>query len=345
MKRILLSALAVATLSVNAQDLICPNGFSEDFAGASATVGANDYGIWWWGKQDHGTDTANACASEAKCIASGVERTRSGNGDLVLKVNRARANWTPTGASIGSKVAFVNLTNAGAPLSNKVEIMLTNGAGSSVEVFFDFQSNGTTGADAEMVNADANGTSLGTGALAANESRTYTLDLSSAIRTSWALSEQNCLAKTNGSYAGGKCLYNAGFDVTKLSGLGITVVGLASAESNWEPLALVDQSVTIHSIKGGKSCVSNSDAVSELTTASKFKIFPSPANDVLNVNFEAQENVSVALTDITGRVVLSQNVSAGSQNLKFNVATFSEGMYFVTFTGAAGQHTEKVLVK
>lgn len=75
------------------------------------------------------------------------------------------------------------------------------------------------------------------------------------------------------------------------------------------------------------------------------RIFPSPATEQLNVNFDAKENVTVSLTDVTGRVVLSQNVSAGTQNLKFNVSNFSEGLYFVTISGASGSHTEKVMVK
>ncbi len=343
MKKILLSILALSAIGVNAQDFICPKGFSEDFLSANSTTGDNSYGTYWWGKQDVGTDTGKVCAGDPACVQTGVKRTRSGNGDLVLAVTRPQGQWTPIGFSVGSKTAYVNLTNAGSPLSNTVEIMLTNGGPDAIEVFWDFISNGTTGASSKMVNADASGVSLGTGAVASGASKTYTLDLSTAKRTSWDYTQLVCeAAPYNGTYSGGKCTYNAGFDITALSSVELTVEGLADASTSWKPRALINQQVTIHSIKGGYVC---NTGVAEVSNLNSLQIFPSPANDVVNVNFAAKENVTVSLVDIAGRVVSSQNVSAGTQNLKFNISNFSEGMYFVNIVGASGSHTEKLMVK
>ena len=109
--------------------------------------------------------------------------------------------------------------------------------------------------------------------------------------------------------------------------------------------ALVSGTFKVDYIKIGNQSAGFSTVFESDVVSGALRIFPSPANDVVNVNFEAKENVTVSLTDITGRVILTQNVAAGTQALKFNVSTFSEGMYFVNIAGASGSHTEKLMVK
>ncbi len=133
-------------------------------------------------------------------------------------------------------------------------------------------------------------------------------------------------------------------DITKI---GFVVVGF---RTNWDDVdkggvALISGTFKIDYIKIGSQTGGWLSTFDSQVISGALNIFPSPANDVVNVNFAAKENVTVSLTDITGRVVLSQNVAAGTQNLKFNVSNFSEGMYFVNIAGASGSHTEKLMVK
>ncbi len=85
--------------------------------------------------------------------------------------------------------------------------------------------------------------------------------------------------------------------------------------------------------------------VNELSSVSNFTLFPSPATSEVNLKFTAQEATTVTLTDITGRVMVSEQVSAGSVSKSYDVSGFAQGLYFVTISGANGQTTEKFMVK
>ncbi|MFZ9955916.1 MAG: T9SS type A sorting domain-containing protein [Flavobacteriales bacterium] len=87
------------------------------------------------------------------------------------------------------------------------------------------------------------------------------------------------------------------------------------------------------------------DGVNELSSVSNFSVFPSPATSEVNLKFTAQEATTVTLTDITGRVMVSEQVAAGSVSKTYNVSNFAQGLYFVTISGANGQTTEKFMVK
>lgn len=86
-------------------------------------------------------------------------------------------------------------------------------------------------------------------------------------------------------------------------------------------------------------------STNELSTLSNFTLFPSPATSEVNLKFTAQEATTVTLTDITGRVMVSEQVSAGSVSKSYDVSGFAQGLYFVTISGANGQTTEKFMVK
>ncbi|MFM7023834.1 MAG: T9SS type A sorting domain-containing protein [Flavobacteriales bacterium] len=109
--------------------------------------------------------------------------------------------------------------------------------------------------------------------------------------------------------------------------------------------ALISGTFKVDYIKIGNQAAGFESIFESNVIGGFLKVYPSPATSEVNINFEAKENVTVSLTDVTGRVVLSQNVAAGAQNLNFNVSTFSEGMYFVNIVGASGSHTEKLMVK
>ncbi|MCW3127552.1 MAG: hypothetical protein JWO03_3210 [Bacteroidetes bacterium] len=69
---------------------------------------------------------------------------------------------------------------------------------------------------------------------------------------------------------------------------------------------------------------------SNLTAA----VYPNPASTRLTVTFTAgtDDNYTSTITDVTGRVVISQegNVFGGDNNVEFNTASLSNGMYILT---------------
>lgn len=74
-------------------------------------------------------------------------------------------------------------------------------------------------------------------------------------------------------------------------------------------------------------------------------VYPNPATDVLNVNFDATTASTVELTDLTGKVVSTQNAIAGSNTLSFTTASINAGVYFVNIKNANGNTTQKVIIK
>ena len=124
-------------------------------------------------------------------------------------------------------------------------------------------------------------------------------------------------------------------DLTNIGGLAFEMLDAVSNDVHFSG------TVTIESIKIGEYGTS----VNELSSVSNFTLFPSPASSEVNLTFTAQEATTVTLTDITGRVMVSEQASAGSVYKSYDVSGFAQGLYFVTISGANGQTTEKFMVK
>ncbi|MFZ9029501.1 MAG: T9SS type A sorting domain-containing protein, partial [Crocinitomicaceae bacterium] len=78
------------------------------------------------------------------------------------------------------------------------------------------------------------------------------------------------------------------------------------------------------------------------------KVFPNPANEVLNVTFDANNtDYTVELTDLQGRTVATQSFNgvSGVQTVNFSVADVATGSYIVTISNDAVSHTENVVIK
>lgn len=71
-------------------------------------------------------------------------------------------------------------------------------------------------------------------------------------------------------------------------------------------------------------------------------IYPNPANDVLNVAFDTEEDYTVSILDLAGRVLATQD---GSNNVTFSVADFAAGSYIVKISTENGSYTENVVIK
>lgn len=87
--------------------------------------------------------------------------------------------------------------------------------------------------------------------------------------------------------------------------------------------------------KDGRSTLSNvvmikSDKVSALTITNTY---PNPATDIINLAIAAPSNneISLMITDIAGRVVLHQSISlvSGDNNLSVNVSKLTSGNYLI----------------
>lgn len=73
-----------------------------------------------------------------------------------------------------------------------------------------------------------------------------------------------------------------------------------------------------------------------------FELFPNPVNDALEIQWSATESYTLALYDITGKLLLSQK-SNDSESL--DLQGFEAGIYFLKLNTNEGVFTEKVIKK
>jgi hypothetical protein len=87
-------------------------------------------------------------------------------------------------------------------------------------------------------------------------------------------------------------------------------------------------------------CFQAAAAINEIENA-KINIFPNPANDYITLTFNNINDVSgeIIIIDIIGNVVYRKTIHDNST--RFNVASFSQGVYTVVFTNKKGKSISK----
>ncbi|TSJ45405.1 Omp28-related outer membrane protein [Fluviicola chungangensis] len=83
------------------------------------------------------------------------------------------------------------------------------------------------------------------------------------------------------------------------------------------------------------------------TSTINMEVFPNPASDVVNVNFEGQGgDYTVSIIDLSGRTVASKVVTgAGATSVAVPVTGLVSGNYLVSIANETGSYTQKLMVK
>lgn len=87
-----------------------------------------------------------------------------------------------------------------------------------------------------------------------------------------------------------------------------------------------------------------------VTEAHNVKIYPIPANDLLNLRFDLFEEdvVKMKLVDIQGRSVMSPKrsvLSAGTNDIQWNISELPAGNYFIQVSGNTLNFTKSILIQ
>ena len=88
-------------------------------------------------------------------------------------------------------------------------------------------------------------------------------------------------------------------------------------------------------------------SVEELTIT-EFNVYPNPAEDVVNVSFNAENgDYTVAIVDLQGRELAAQNLTGlnGSQLVSFPVAELAKGSYMVRIASNGVSETRSVVIR
>lgn len=77
----------------------------------------------------------------------------------------------------------------------------------------------------------------------------------------------------------------------------------------------------------------------------QFTLYPNPAKNIVNIAFgdSVTNDVSISISDISGKIVLAKTVS-NSEN-SFDVSGLTSGMYFVTLTSDGKKQIKKLMIE
>ncbi|WP_242132170.1 T9SS type A sorting domain-containing protein [Aestuariivivens marinum] len=78
-----------------------------------------------------------------------------------------------------------------------------------------------------------------------------------------------------------------------------------------------------------------------------FKLFPNPAQDVVNLKFtqSSSSKVDIAIYNLQGKLVQAVYKTPNNQNAALNIAHLSSGMYFVKLNDGTNEVTKKLMVR
>ncbi len=89
--------------------------------------------------------------------------------------------------------------------------------------------------------------------------------------------------------------------------------------------------------------------VDETTVVESLKVFPNPAQDILNVSFESlvAQNVVINVINNLGQIVMTQNLGnvVGQRTVQMNVNNLSTGVYAIQISNGSSTQVERVTVK
>lgn len=85
-------------------------------------------------------------------------------------------------------------------------------------------------------------------------------------------------------------------------------------------------------------------SVEEIGFTPEFNVYPMPANDVINLDWNFAETVQASIIDLNGKKVYSDQINAFN-NTRIDISELREGIYFVQITDGTLNMTKKIIVK
>jgi hypothetical protein len=75
-------------------------------------------------------------------------------------------------------------------------------------------------------------------------------------------------------------------------------------------------------------------SVAQTNGVSSIKVFPNPADNVINIGLSNTINGTLAIVDMTGRQLMQQSVNSDTKTYSFNTSNLAGGVYMVTLLSA-----------
>jgi len=84
-------------------------------------------------------------------------------------------------------------------------------------------------------------------------------------------------------------------------------------------------------------------AVTEVSSE-RFRVFPNPASDFIQVHNADTEGATFQLFDLSGKIAIEEKLGAGTTK-RFNVADVPSGIYFANYQNSDGIKTQKIIIQ
>ncbi|HEY8401613.1 MAG TPA: T9SS type A sorting domain-containing protein [Cytophagaceae bacterium] len=359
MKKIILSGIALmfAFGAANAQGWTL-NGAHDDF------VSATPYDSVVW-------------SADAAVGGSSMTISRPGNHTMVINANNIgvgtsmewptfRVSFSPDAnnpsplnlkANGSADIVFDVENNSTGILFAKIELEDANGVKAGIEPNISDVTQSLAWGD--QVNGKYPRKAVNGFVLDPESRGTFTIDLSSVeeylgglTRTGW-VGDNGCT--TDGPYCGPVTEYQ--IDPTKIVAVIFTVnykdgsyiisMGKEGGDHTddyiLDPLDATSYTgeIIFHDFRIGTVTT----GVNETVINRSLSVYPTPADDNLNVSFESNTGAEVSLSDVVGNRIFSTTASKGENNISINTADLPTGMYILNIATETGRVARKILVR
>jgi hypothetical protein len=75
-------------------------------------------------------------------------------------------------------------------------------------------------------------------------------------------------------------------------------------------------------------------------------VYPNPTYGYITIDFQQtlSEQVKVEITDMNGKLILSNTISPGINSVEFDLINIKNGLYFITLSGKTYNYRQKIIV-
>ncbi len=118
--------------------------------------------------------------------------------------------------------------------------------------------------------------------------------------------------------------------------------------SDFNPITNSCSNVTFGQVEDYTVYIMNPNSTASLVAGESLSIFPNPSNGQFRMNyvFEGKKHLSVIITDVTGRRVYSEQLTAtDNYNQQLDLSALSKGIYLIKINSESNTITQKLHIK
>ncbi|MBP6455705.1 MAG: T9SS type A sorting domain-containing protein [Chitinophagaceae bacterium] len=121
-------------------------------------------------------------------------------------------------------------------------------------------------------------------------------------------------------------------------------VPLACADVNGDRTFSLNQDTILNNVCFNSCSTCFPASVSNFSLQHQISIFPNPANDVVNISFNDNEEIHhIAIADLKGKIIDKQ-LNINSKETIINTSTLSNGIYYLIVSNNKNQRVSKTLI-